>query len=95
MSLNQDVQNLPGLDDRRMNELIALRAAQQVVGTITAWRDVEHLVHDLTKWLDESSDENLLSRRYVLLVATQERRGLADRDFNKVRQVVDEIYRKL
>lgn len=95
MSLTQDVQNLPGLDDRKMNELIALRAAQQVVGTITAWRDVEHLVHDLAKWLDESSDENLLARRYVLLVATQERRGLADRDFNKVRQVVDEIYRKL
>ena len=96
MSLNQDVQNLPGLDDRRMNELIVLRAVQQVVGPITAWDDIDRLVYDFKKWLEQASDEaNLLYRRYVLLVATQERRGLADRDLNKVRQVIDEIARKL
>lgn len=96
MTLNQDVQNLPGLDDRRMNELIVLRAAQQVVGPITDWDDISDLVYDLKKWLEQAStDADLLYRRYILIVATQERRGVPARDVAKVRQVLDKVYRKL
>lgn len=96
MALNEDVQNLPGLDDRRMNQLIVLRAAQQVVGAITAWDQVDALVYDFRKWLENAADDaDLLYRRYVLLVATQERRNVPHRDLTNVRKVIDDLYRKV
>lgn len=90
------VVNLPGFDDREMDRLIALRAAREVSGPIAEYADVEPFVHEFREWLRESLDEtDKLYRRYVLLVATWERRGVADRDAAKLRKLIDDIYRKI
>lgn len=90
------VVNLPGLDDREMDRLIALRAARQVSGPIAEYGDVEPFVHEFRGWLRESSGENdKVYRRYVLLIATWERQGVADRDAAKLRKLVDDVYRKI
>lgn len=90
------VVNLPGTDDREMDRLIALRAAREVSGPISEYSDVEPFVHEFRGWLRESTGESdKLFRRYVLLVVTAERRGIADRDAAKLRKLVDDIYRKI
>lgn len=90
------VTNLPGMDDRAMDRLIALRAARQVAGPIAEYADVEQFVYEFRGWLRESTGESdKLYRRYVLLVVTWERRGVADRDAAKLRKLVDDIYRKI
>lgn len=90
------VQNLPGMDDREMDRLIALRAACNMTGAPAEWDDIDLFVWEFRGWLKESNgDTDKLFRRYVLLQVTHERRGVADRDAGKLRKLVDDIYRKI
>lgn len=89
------VTNLPGVDDREMDRLIALRAACQMVGPPSEFADVDLFVHEFAGWLKAAhSESDKLVRRYVLLLVTNGRSGVADRDAAKLRKTIDDIYRK-
>ncbi|MCI2421544.1 hypothetical protein MOQ72_29325 [Saccharopolyspora sp. K220] len=92
------VTNLPGLDDRRMDNLIALRAACQVSGPPAESRVVRPYIDEFTRWLSGStSNSDRLIRRYVLLAVTEGRSalGTSDRDSSDVARLADEVYRKV
>lgn len=90
------VVNLPGVDDREMDRLIALRAACQIVAPPSEFAEVDLFVHEFRGWLNQSLGEaDKLYRRYVLLLVTEGRRGVADRDAAKLRKTIDDIYRKI
>jgi hypothetical protein len=92
------VTNLPGLDDRKMDELIALRAACQVTGPPAEARVAKPYIDEFTRWLkDSTSTADRLVRRYVLLVVTEGRSalGTSDRDSSDVARLADELYRKV
>ncbi|MGJ7908692.1 hypothetical protein SAMN04487905_12122 [Actinopolyspora xinjiangensis] len=93
---NNSVVNLPGVDDREMDRLIALRAACNVVGPPSEFAAVDLFVHEFRGWLAQSTgDSDKLFRRYVLLLVTEGRSGVADRDAAKLRKTIDDIYRKV
>lgn len=93
---NNSVVNLPGVDDREMDRLIALRAACQVVGPPGDFSAVDSFVHEFRGWLAQSTgDPDKLFRRYVLLLTTSGRSGVGDRDAAKLRKTIDDIYRKV
>ncbi|MFC7342052.1 hypothetical protein [Saccharopolyspora griseoalba] len=92
------VVNLPGLDDQKMDDLIALRAACQVTGAPTEWRDAKPYTHEFERWLRASKDNaDRLVRRYVLLVVTEGRStlGNSESDAGDVARLVEEFYRKI
>ncbi|RCW45143.1 hypothetical protein DFQ14_103107 [Halopolyspora algeriensis] len=90
------VTNLPGVTDRDMDRLIALRAACQIVGPPSEFAAVDLFVHEFRDWLNQSTgDADKLYRRYVLLLVISGRSGVADRDAAKLRKTVDDIYRKI
>lgn len=92
------VTNLPGLEDRKMDNLIALRAACQVTGPPAASQDVRPYVDEFTRWLDGSvSAADRLVRRYVLLAVTDGRSALgsSEQDASGVARLAEELYRKV
>lgn len=92
---SNSVVNIPGVDDREMDKLIALRAACQIVGAPGEVNAVSYFVHEFKGWLKASiSDADRLVRRYVLLLLTQDRKGFPDRESAKLRKLIDDIYRE-
>lgn len=85
------VQNLPGVDDRRMDELIALKAACNLE-VPREFADISLLVREFKLWLGQASDDaDRLYRRFVLLTVTDG--NVADRDAATLRKAIDDIYR--
>ena len=92
------VTNLPGLDDRKMDNLIALRAACQVTGPPADAGTVKPYIDEFTRWLDDANTTaDRLVRRYVLLAITENRSalGTSERDASDVARLAGELYRKV
>ena len=92
----QELTNLPDMDDREMDRLIALRAACQITGAPAEWDDIDLFVWEFRGWLKEAKgDADRLFRRYVLLQVTHERRGVSDRDIKQLRKLIQDVYAKI
>lgn len=93
---HQELTNLPGLDDREMDRLIALRAACNITGAPSEFGDIDLFVWEFRGWLKESKgDSDKLFRRYVLLQVTHERRGVSDREVKALRKLLQDVYSKI
>lgn len=95
LNLNEEVRNLPGMKDEEMDKLLILRAMTMVTGLYDIKNEPRYWINQFSSWLENSRSEgDRHTRRYLMLMVAELWHHAPEQDPAKVRQAVEEMYRR-